>query len=309
MFSFFISVALYLVGFVQVPPAVASSSAQPQFKNPVPVVSSLPQVPRAAPVKVDDGRLGVATEAKAVTVVDWETGITMLESGADSPRSVASITKLMTALVAVQAKPDWNAAVEIQGTDLRAGAVSQLSPGDRLPLRDVLAAMLIGSSNEAAVAVSRSSGYSPEDFIAQMNETATRLGMGGAMFLEPTGLNSGNVASARDVAVLARAALSQEMISSILLKSNQVLVTEDGIERKIRSTDELLGSFLDRPPYRFLGGKTGYLVEAGYCFAAASENADGHKVIAVALGAPTKEARFSDVKAMIFWAFDAYRWP
>jgi D-alanyl-D-alanine carboxypeptidase len=82
-----------------------------------------------------------------------------------------------------------------------------------------------------------------------------------------------------------------------------------GLPHSARSTDELLGSFLDREPYKLLGGKTGFIQEAGYCFGAAAENADGDRVIAVVLGADSKELRFQEVKSLIYWSFDAYEWP
>jgi D-alanyl-D-alanine carboxypeptidase len=142
-----------------------------------------------------------------------------------------------------------------------------------------------------------------------MNETAAAIGMTGAAFTEPTGLDADNVATARDVAVLVRKALERKEIREAATRREYRFTAQTGLSHAVRSTDELLGSFLDKAPYRFLGGKTGYIEEAGYCFGAAAENGDGNGVVAVVLGAPTKELRFKEVKSLIYWAFDAYAWP
>jgi D-alanyl-D-alanine carboxypeptidase len=199
--------------------------------------------------------------------------------------------------------------IEIRGSDMRVGGVQHFAPGDRVRLGTLFKVMLVSSANEAAVAMSRSLGISASDFALRMNDTAVRIGMTNSRFEEPTGLDARNSASARDVAVLVRSALRYDDIHEPLLLEKYHFETEAGVGRTARSTDELLGSFLGRPPYRFLGGKTGYLSEAGYCFAAAAENGNGNRVIAVALGASGREERFRDVKSMIFWAFDAYVWP
>jgi D-alanyl-D-alanine carboxypeptidase len=128
-------------------------------------------------------------------------------------------------------------------------------------------------------------------------------------FVEPSGLDPENRASARDVAALIRAALSSPTINAIVSTREYSFVAKDGRPHVVRSTDELLGSFLTRPPYEFLGGKTGYLDEAGYCFGAAARDGRGNRLIAVVLGAPSKDQRFAEVKSLMYWAFDAFEWP
>lgn len=300
MFSFLVAIALY---FAKLPVAPAMAATAPSA-----VIAPVLAPATAVPVKADSKRLGLVTASRAVLVADWATGASLLEKNADNPQAIASITKLVTALTVIGEKPDWNKVIEVTGADTRAGGVTYLTPGDRLPLHDVMAVMLVASANEAAMAAAHATGLTDEQFAARMNDTARRLGMTNAHFVEPTGLDSRDVASARDVAFLIRAAMDETLIRETVLKPTHVFTTEAGKSKTARSTDELLGSFLQKPPYAFLGGKTGSLDEAGYCFAAAAER-DGHRVIAVALGAPSRDQRFQDVKAMIYWAFDAYRWP
>jgi D-alanyl-D-alanine carboxypeptidase len=76
----------------------------------------------------------------------------------------------------------------------------------------------------------------------------------------------------------------------------------------LKTTDALLGGSIARPPYGFIGGKTGYLDEAGYCFGAAARNGEGNRIVAVVLGAPDRQARFDEVSALMYWTFDAYSW-
>jgi D-alanyl-D-alanine endopeptidase (penicillin-binding protein 7) len=298
MFSFLLAIALY---FAKLPAVPAVQAAPP------PAVALASTTRATGPSKIDSRRLGVVTTSRSTLIVDWETGASLFEKNADQPQAIASITKLVTALTVIGTDLDTDSVVEILAADMRTGGVSYLAPGDRLPLGDVLQVMLVASSNEAAAAAARATGLDEPAFAARMNETASRLGMTGSSFVEPTGLDARNTATARDVAFLVRAAMANKTIHDAVLQPSFTFRTEAGRSRAVRSTDDLLGGFLGQKPYEFLGGKTGFLDEAGYCFAAAAAK-DGHRVIAVALGAPSKEQRFRDVKAMIFWAFDAYVW-
>jgi D-alanyl-D-alanine carboxypeptidase len=156
--------------------------------------------------------------------------------------------------------------------------------------------------------LARASGFTLEEFVTKMNALADRLGMENTNFVEPTGLDVNNMASAQDVALLVRYALQNKIINQIVLEDRYEFDALTGLHHKLVSTDALLESSIARPPYKFLGGKTGFLEEAGYCFGAAAQNEKGNKVIAVVLGAPTKQARFDEVSALMYWTFDAYTW-
>ena len=304
MFSFLLAIALYLTKLPVTKPALPLPLPA-AFVSPAVAAD---QTIAAAPVKVENSRLSVETTSRSALIVDWQTGVPLFEKNADAPQAIASITKLVTALTVMATNPDWDSVVDITAADMRDGGISYLMPGDRLPLKDVFNVMLVASSNEAAAALARSTGMSESEFASKMNDQAARLGMTNAHFVEPTGLDARDMASARDVAFLLRTALDQERIREATGLPEFTFHSLTGRTRTVRSTDDLLGSFLDKPPYSFLGGKTGFVNEAGYCFAAAAENQSGHRIIAVALGAPSKDDRFQDVKAMIYWAFDVYRW-
>ncbi len=307
MFSLLVAITMYLA-VAPTRPVLTVNDLRPKA-DPPHLSLAAPIVRPAAPYKKDPARLGAATSAHSAVVVDWESGARVLEKNADEPASLASIPKLMTALVVLSTKTDWNKEVEIQGSDDRPGGIPYVAPGELVTVGDLFNLSLVASANNATVALVRSTGLTPEEFSRRMNQKASAIGMKNARFVDPTGLDPGNTASAADVAQLVKYALAESAIRAAVNRETYRFTARTGREHAVRSTDQLLGSFLSKPPYAFLGGKTGYLEEAGYCLGAAAENGDGRRVIAVALGADTIDQRFRDVKGLIFWAFDAFAWP
>jgi D-alanyl-D-alanine carboxypeptidase len=311
MFSFLVAIALYLTLLPGHPSLSAAEFLHPAEGLPIAAEARAAEatVTDLSPFKKDEGRIGVETSARAATAVDWETGTVLYAKNAYEPMPIASITKLMSALVVVGETPDWNAEIDVLGEDMRPGGIAYIIPGERVTVRDLFNVSLVASGNGATVTLARSTGLSGEAFAARMNALAAEIGMQQAHFTEPTGLDPANSASAHDVAVLIRRALDVPEIREAVLQKEYAFTAVTGLDHVVYSTDELLGSFLSEPPYTFLGGKTGYLGEAGYCFGAAAEDGEGHRVVAVVLGAETKADRFTEVKNLLFWVFDAYAWP
>jgi len=308
MFSWIVALTLYVV-VGQSNPAMALADLGLMTRSFLPAAKNVELVTESvAPVKIDPTRLGIQTESRAVAIVDWESGEVLLRKNAEWPLPIASITKLVTALVVLESDLPLDEPVEIQSGDARTGGIPYVVAGEQILASDLLHASLISSANTAMVALARATGLSPEEFAVRMNEVAANIGMKDATFVEPTGLDAGNVATARDVAVLIRESLQNNIIQKIVTLETYEFDAITGLHHKLRSTDALLGGSIARPPYRFMGGKTGFIEEAGYCFAAAASNADGNQVIAVVLGAPSKSVRFDEVSALLYWAFDAYEW-
>lgn len=309
MFSLLVALALY-VAFSPVRPAlsVVDYLPRPAVQAHLEPAAARPIEPVRTPVKIDERRLGVDTTAKAATVMDWRTGRLLFEKNPDLVLPIASMTKLMTVLVALDSGIDFGDFLEISPADQRQGDISVLIPGEKVRIGDLFRLTLIASSNDAAAALARSTGLSEEDFVRRMNEKALELGMDRAVFTDPTGLDAGNMATARGMTLLIREALNRPEIGAAVVSRDHAFTPEGGTERRIRNTDLLLDSFLNRPPYVFLGGKTGFLNEAGYCFGAGAANGGGDKVVAVVLGSATRDDRFKEVKALLWWAFDAWRW-
>jgi D-alanyl-D-alanine endopeptidase (penicillin-binding protein 7) len=262
--------------------------------------------------KKDPQNLGVEVSAGSALVADRETGAMLFAKEPDRVHSVASLTKLMTALVVAGGNLEWDTPVRISAGDLRPGGIEYFLVGEEVTRRDLLHASLIGSSNTATAALARSSDLPPEEFVARMNRKAADLGMETARFVEPTGLDPGNRASARDLFLLARAAFGDPEIAKVVVKREHALTARSGARvrrRTVKSTDLLLGGMLNQGEYRIAGGKTGTLgAETGYHVAVAVTEEQGRSVLVVVLGSESNLARFQDAKALAVWAFDAYDW-
>ncbi|MBI2551022.1 D-alanyl-D-alanine carboxypeptidase [Candidatus Uhrbacteria bacterium] len=266
------------------------------------------RLPEHAPLKIDPSRLGIETAARSVLVMDRRTQAVLYEKGGGDVRSIGSITKLMTALVALESGMDLAGQDQIYSEDVIYGGLEHIPPNDPVRVRDLLASSLIASDNSATAALARASGLSPEQFIEKMNAKAQELHMDQTTFADPSGILPENRSSAFDVALLLNAAMEQPQITEFVTKRELTLTTSRGRTIKLANTNELFSSFLDEEPYQILSGKTGYLPTAGYCLAAAVREENGGDLIVVVLGAPGKDDRFFDAEALAAWSFDAYAW-
>lgn len=270
----------------------------------------LPMAPdrEIAPTKKEPTSMGVVTSAQSAMVLDRASGTALFEKNVSQPRSIGSITKLMTAYVFLETRPDLDEQVSLLSEDIRYGASLHLSIGEVFTKRDLLKASLIGSDNTSTAALARLSGMSSGDFIARMNEVAAQFGMQQTTFDDTTGLSSKNVSVVSDLVVMFDQILKNDLIREITEQARVSITSASGRTYSIDSTDELLGTFVDEPPYNILGGKTGFLPEAGYCLGTIFSHEDGKEIIVVVLGSHTKQGRFQDVKSLAVWAYDTFEW-
>lgn len=270
----------------------------------------LPQAPdrSRAPVKLVAASMGVVTSAQSAIVVDRASREVLFEKNIAEPRAIGSITKLMTAYVFLQGDPDLDAPATLIDEDIRYGAPLHLAIGDTVTVRDLITTSLVGSDNTSTAALARLSGLPLGDFIARMNETAAELGMQRTTFDDTTGLSSKNVSVVTDLVMLFDEILKNEIIAQITRMPSATVTGASGRSYVIESTDELLNTFVDQSPYSIVGGKTGFLPEAGYCLGTIFSNEQGGEIIVVVLGAPTKEGRFQDVKSLAVWAYKTFGW-
>lgn len=254
---------------------------------------------------------GVKVAAKSYAVIEPGSNKVLCEDNADALRPIASITKLMTALIFLDTNPDFDKEVSIDAKDSRVGGVTYLIPGEKFKLRDVFFAALIASSNEGAAALARLSGLSEADFVARMNKKATELGMTATKFVDPTGLNNNNKSTAEDILKLAQAAFSRaEIKNAISQEEYELTVINKKIKRKIKTTDRVLGDDFGsgNNSYFIKGGKTGYLESAGYCFVSEVIDSTGRRILVAVLGSPTINDRFQDTKSLAYWVFNNFKW-
>lgn len=216
------------------------------------------------------------TAAAYLVIVD---GVARWEHRADAPRAPASLAKLMGALVVVRdGKLDDEVTVPAAAARAR-GSRLGLKAGERAPAQALLGAMLVGSANDACLALALRSG-SAAQFVARMNEGARALNLHTTHFGDPCGFDArGQHSTARELARLAEAFLADARLAAIVRQREAEVRTAGGRVLTIQSTNPLLEYFPGA-----LGVKTGHTRQAGYNLIALAER-DGRRVLLVLLGA------------------------
>jgi serine-type D-Ala-D-Ala endopeptidase (penicillin-binding protein 7) len=235
--------------------------------------------------------------AKAAYVIDASSNRVLFQKNPEELYPIASLTKLMTALVFFQTDPEFDRVVEITAEDVHHSSRSHIRPNEEITVRDLLHASLMSSDNVATKALVRTCGIPQPEFVARMNAMADSMGFKGARFVEPTGLDEQNVATAQAIASMLRTAASNPIVSSIMQKQTYTFASNRKLHRLV-NTNRLL-----RSKWRITGGKTGFINEAGYCLATLVETPSGTEVTAVLLGAPSNRLRFAEARRLLDWTF------
>jgi D-alanyl-D-alanine carboxypeptidase (penicillin-binding protein 5/6) len=239
--------------------------------------------------------------ADSYIVVEARGGEVLVEHDADSNRAVASATKLMTALLAIEragpgdvfTAPAYSASPVESKIDLR--------KGERIAVHDLLEGLLLESANDAAVTIAANVSGSRRAFVRDMNARARELGMKGTSYANPIGLDDpDNYSTARDLALLARRLMGDGRFARIVDQPRAVLAS--GARRRVVSNRNLL---VARHPF-VDGVKTGHTRRAGYVLVG-SGTGRGVRVISVVLGEPSESARDADTVALLRWGIDQYR--
>lgn len=264
----------------------------------------------SAPARANLKSRGLKLTAKSALVIDKDSGGILFERNKELKMPIASISKLMTALVFLDTNPDWDREIAIEKSDEAGGARVRVGLGENVRAEDLFYASLVGSANNATMALARSTGFTAKDFMVLMNKKAKELGLANSYFAEPTGLSAVNYSTASDVGQLIKAALAKEEIQRALkMKEYRFKTVNSQRWVYIKNTDRLLDSFLNNGDgYEILGGKTGFTNEAGYCLGLSVKNKKEHEIIIVVLGAENIEARFQEAKSLTWWTFNNWVW-
>lgn len=230
--------------------------------------------------------------ARNAILVDPRTGEVLFAKNAQRQVPIASLTKLMTALVFLEQKPNLRREAEVHAEDMSGAGRTQLRLNESVALGDLLHMSLMCSDNVATRVLARSAGLESDVFVARMNRKAHELGLEETHFVEFTGLDERNVSSASDVARLLHAAAHDPTIQNITTTREYAFRTTRR-DHVFRNTNRLLYG-----RWSVLGGKTGFISEAGYCYATWVREY-GRDLIAVVLGAPTEATRFADAVRLI----------
>lgn len=236
----------------------------------------------------------VGTSASSVVLMEADSGRVLYEKNGAESRLIASITKLMTALVALETGPNLKRTVTVPASCVGAeGSSLYLKAGEQISLEGLLYGMLLHSGNDAALAVAELCGGSVEQFVARMNEKAQSLGMKHTHFENPNGLDGEtHYSSAYDMALLARACLNREELREIVSTKT---IHIDG--RSLKNHNKLLWSCEG-----CIGLKTGFTKKAGRTLVSAAER-NGMTLIAVTLNDPDD---WKDHAALYDWGFSEF---
>lgn len=231
----------------------------------------------------------------------------LISQNSQQLRPIASLSKMVTALVVLGEKPQWSASYTLKNEDQRYGNIVYLYPGETVTIKDLWQASLMASDNTATQALIRAVGLSDDQYRQKVTELAGRLQISDLQIKEPTGLNPDNQASAMAIAQITNEALNQPEIQQSALLDRYTFTTKSGRQQLITNTDGFVrGSAVLPSDWQIEGGKTGYIDEAGYCFAALWKNSADQQLVSVVLGAPTKEGRFTITKALVDYVQQKY---
>lgn len=243
---------------------------------------------------------GLGLNLKSAILINYDNGQVLYARNPDSPRPIASLTKLVGAMVLLDKGTDLNLMETITREDAYHSSRSRLRIGYELTLHDLLVAALMNSDNRAMRALARACSGTQEAFTAEMNRKARSLGLNQTEFFEPTGLDNRNVSTAQEVAKIVHHAYKYPLVAQITSDRQQKVAV---VNRKGRTLQMANTNLLVLSPYNVMTGKTGYISAADYCVAALVKNSSGEKLTAVVLGAPGDKLRFREMRKMLDWGF------
>lgn len=239
--------------------------------------------------------------AQAAVLADLETGQVLFAHKPNERRPIASLTKIMTAMLATErTEPTDVVTVSDEAASGRQAGISSLGlvPGERIRVDELLYALLLQSANDAAVALAEHVSGSVDAFVNDMNTRAERLGLSNTMFASPNGLDDDGYSSASDLVRLTRAAYRSRGFASIVATRFHTVTSLDEPPRVVQNRNVLLWLYPGA-----IGVKTGFTSTAGFCVVAAAER-EGMRLIAVVLGEPSEP--FSEAAALLNYGFAAF---
>lgn len=308
--------ALILALMLTAAPALAARSSPTATPNPEPEATLDPNAPEYDPEHPEELSADQLYAWSAI-LIEAESGKPIFEKNADDIRYPASLTKMMTGLLAIIAFPDGldfdvtcsETAVAVNDTDDNLSTL-HLQAGEVINFYDLVCATLIYSADDGANVIAETVSGSIENFVATMNQAAELYGCTNTHFMNAHGLHDDNhYTTPRDMAIIAREAMSNDTFRQIVAMSSYTFGTSLRRSRTIRSTNELFnpGTETSSNKYYFpdsIGIKTGTTSKAQYCFAGAAER-DGVELISVVMYTG-KRSRWADTIKLMNYGFSQY---
>ncbi len=265
---------------------------------------SAPPVPTAPPAPIPP------TTATSYVVIDRTSGQILAAEDANRAWPIASLTKLMTAQIALDSGAALSDVYPVRAEDDVGGAKLYVSSGDTFTLDGLLYATLVGSANNAANAVTRTVTSDRAAFVNEMNLRARALNLSRTSYADPTGIEVANVSTAREMARIADLAFRRPDIRRYTTTASaSVRVLSQGVTKTIKNTNWLLW----KPEYDdiyVMGGKTGYLDESGWNLAVVLRpeyKNEKRELLVVTFGSDSRAESFEDAEALARWAWKSFR--
>ncbi len=252
----------------------------------------------------------IITTSKSVVILNAINGQIIYSKNATEQLPLASLSKLVAIKIFLDTKPDLNKVVtykvqdenyNYQYADKSVLAKLGVSDGETMTIRDLLYSSVLGSANNAIESLVRVSGLSRQDFIIKMNEYVKSIGTTETKFIEPTGLSPENVSSAFDYGLIARSVLADSNLEKVSMTKDYSFTTINTKKYHYIKNSNILFFTSD---LQITGSKTGYLDEAQYCLMTRAKDSNGHEVIVVTLGAPSKASSFAEMKNFISYGLE-----
>lgn len=261
------------------------------------------------PQRIINKNLGVRISASSAIVIDKVSDKILFSKNHNQERPIASITKLMTAIIFLETNPDLKKEIEIISEDITDIGKINLLLGEKSTLEDLFYLSLVSSDNNATLSLVRSTGISEQEFVEKMNQKAKELNLNNTHFADPIGLKKENVSTSYEVALLLKIALENNLIKKALTTKIYSFDSLSGSKKhhSVESTNQ----FLTHPSLNWWnsqGGKTGYIDESGYCFTGMFKLSNKHEIITVVLDSPQADGRFQDSKSLVSWVSENYKW-
>jgi D-alanyl-D-alanine carboxypeptidase (penicillin-binding protein 5/6) len=236
--------------------------------------------------------------AASSILLDLDSGKVLFEDRPEERRPIASLTKIMTALLVLEATAPRDVVTASATAAAQSGAELELEAGEQVPVRELLYALMLQSANDAAVALAEHVAGSVDAFVERMNRRARQLGVSDTRFASPNGLDDSGYSTAADLAVVTTEAYREPGFAKIVATRFREIPAPAGEPRRIQNRNALLWLYPGS-----VGVKTGYTSAAGFCVVAAAER-EGLRLATVILGAPTEA--FSDAAEVLNFGFAAY---
>lgn len=222
-----------------------------------------PLLPKPDPFDFEAVRAtGPKLNLRSALLVNYDNGKVLYAKNSEMTQPIASLSKLVAAMVVLDNTADLNQTMAISKDDAYRSSFTRLRQGWQLSLYDLLHASLMASDNRATRALARAISGNYDDFVVKMNDKVKSLGLESTVFYDPTGLDSRNVSNAHEVALILHAAYKYPMIASITSKKTWSISIKN--RRKLllslRNTNRLMYS----SPYQVLAGKTGFIEASAY---------------------------------------------